>query len=840
MIKRLTSHRRVFEQILPVIVIVILGIFTYQVFFEIPFAGFEIENGRVSLVMSKSPESGSLQVGDRLIKIGTVDFEEFRTNLRRELFENAVGGQSIPIVIARGDQTLMVDWIMPEPTLAQILERLNSQWWIAYIFWVAGTAALLFIRPKDSRWWLFIAFNYLTAVWIGAGSGPSHWHLGQSAIILRTAIWLSVPVYFHFHWLFPHSLKDLPAAFWWLFYLAAGFMVILEWFQILPSNLYYIGALLAFGASILLLFIHFLIRRSERRDILFLLAGVLLAFLPVITISLFQLSSTETPVFAQGGALLALPAIPGAYFFVMFRQQYEELMPRMNRVVRIYVLAVFVAVLFIAVFSILEMQFNLSQSTLILGLISILLAGFIGFLALFPFMTLSALADTSTYTIQQDRSRLRANRLVSIYLFFIFAITISGLLLFILENRFEFRGQTTTLGILTGISIGIIAVVGFEPFQRFVDKRLLGISLPPSELAEIYSSRITTSLDYHNLVHLLRDEIMPSLLIRQSALLRVSQNKTIEVIYASGVNLDRPTGIETGLDLNSISRQPQTTFSPGSLQTEYAWARVMIPLQVDERLIGIWLFGSRDPDDIYAQTEISVLEAIANQTAIALINIEQADRLHALFQADIEQQDAERNRIARGLHDVVLNQLASLSMNANDQNIQKDIHTITNYLREVISDLRPAMLAYGLYLGLMELTDQLNDRHRSTIEFQYLISPSDLRYDEKIEQNLFWIVDQACENAAKHSGGTQVLIKGSLTSQRIHLAVEDDGIGFSQNGELSIPAMLSARRFGLVGMYERADLIGAQLQITSSPGSGTTVSIKLEGNGLIQSSGEAL
>ena len=46
MIKRLTSHRRVFEQILPVIVIVILGIFTYQVFFEIPFAGFEIENGR--------------------------------------------------------------------------------------------------------------------------------------------------------------------------------------------------------------------------------------------------------------------------------------------------------------------------------------------------------------------------------------------------------------------------------------------------------------------------------------------------------------------------------------------------------------------------------------------------------------------------------------------------------------------------------------------------------------------------------------------------------------------------------------------------------------------------
>jgi GAF domain-containing protein len=82
--------------------------------------------------------------------------------------------------------------------------------------------------------------------------------------------------------------------------------------------------------------------------------------------------------------------------------------------------------------------------------------------------------------------------------------------------------------------------------------------------------------------------------------------------------------------------------------------------RIGGKLIGIWLLGRRDPDDFYAQSEISVLQTISNQTAIALNNIAHAELLHALYQADIERQEKERAALARGLHDEVLNQLAVL------------------------------------------------------------------------------------------------------------------------------------------------------------------------------------
>ncbi len=112
---------------------------------------------------------------------------------------------------------------------------------------------------------------------------------------------------------------------------------------------------------------------------------------------------------------------------------------------------------------------------------------------------------------------------------------------------------------------------------------------------------------------------------------------------------------------------------------------MVLPLVVSGKLIGLWLLGSRDPDDYYAQSEISILKAIANQTAIALVNITQAERLHALYQADIERQEKERASLARGLHDEVLNQLAALAMRQEKSNpapgFQESHEVISGYLR---------------------------------------------------------------------------------------------------------------------------------------------------------------
>src|SRR5690606_42005346 len=116
-----------------------------------------------------------------------------------------------------------------------VVQRLNSQWWLGYVFWLAGTATLFLIRPRDQRWLLLIAFNYLPAIWLTAGT-TSSWHVWSSGLGLRSAVWLSVPVSLHLHWAFPSSLNRLPTPFLWLGDRAAFMLACSPRFHVLPAS----------------------------------------------------------------------------------------------------------------------------------------------------------------------------------------------------------------------------------------------------------------------------------------------------------------------------------------------------------------------------------------------------------------------------------------------------------------------------------------------------------------------------------------------------------------------------------------------------------------------------
>jgi two-component system sensor histidine kinase DegS len=87
---------------------------------------------------------------------------------------------------------------------------------------------------------------------------------------------------------------------------------------------------------------------------------------------------------------------------------------------------------------------------------------------------------------------------------------------------------------------------------------------------------------------------------------------------------------------------------------------------------------------------------------------------------------------------------------------------------------------------------------------------------------LFRIVQEALNNAEKHAGASRVRVSLHHRAERLELSVRDDGVGFNLDA-------LEADRFGLRGMRERAELIGAHLTVKSSPGNGTTVLVSLEG-----------
>ncbi|MFC1878687.1 ATP-binding protein [Chloroflexota bacterium] len=744
------SSRRwlLIEHFLPWLVLGILLLYTYAGFFQIPYMGFDFNpsTGEVDLIYVEPDADTGLQSGDHLLQVGPVSWNEFRTNSRQPLFESIETGQVLFLEIEREGQMLTIPWEIPGPNPQEILDRLINVWWLAYIFWFAGALTSLLVRPRDARWLLMAASCFLTAIWLIAGN-ISMWQIWESTILLRVAIWLCTPVYLHLHWVFPRPLSKIPGIFLWSGYLAAAGLAVAECFQVPPRSAFFAGFLLAVGGSILFLVLHFIRQQEQRRIVGLMATAIAMALLPSISLSISGVL-TGLPR-ASGGALLALPILPGAYFYAIYRYQ------------------------------------------------------------------LGALEG-------------RANRVISTYLFVILLGSILIIIVPLANEWLGFPAEAAFIGIVATLITGLTIIYFYPRFERFVDHRLLGIPLPPDHLLESYSALITTSLDIDNLVQLLRDEILPSLLVRQSALLHLKNGEHIIPFYMAGVDVSQLPSQADIISLQARSGKynpPQT--SEGNTHP-LSWVRLQFALNVDGKLIGFWLLGRRAPDDLYAQTEISTLQTIANQTAVAMVNIAQARRLRALYHSNIERHEDERANLARDLHDEVLNQLAILSMNVDTElttGFQESYQTVVDYLRRMIGGLRPAMLNYGLRAALEELVDELTERVEDHMQIFLEVPASDIRYDPRIENHLYRIVQQACENTIRHAEARTIWIYGQLAQEETTLIVEDDGVGLIDQSHLDFDKLLADKHFGLAGMYERAEIIGAELRIDSKPGSGTRLSV---------------
>jgi two-component system sensor histidine kinase DegS len=97
-----------------------------------------------------------------------------------------------------------------------------------------------------------------------------------------------------------------------------------------------------------------------------------------------------------------------------------------------------------------------------------------------------------------------------------------------------------------------------------------------------------------------------------------------------------------------------------------------------------------------------------------------------------------------------------------------------------------------------------------------------------VEQNLYRIVQEACENALKYARAGAINITGELSPDKVEIRVADDGVGFKDEISLKLDEMVANKHYGLAGMHERADLIGAAIRIDSQPNQGTQIHVLWE------------
>jgi signal transduction histidine kinase len=198
----------------------------------------------------------------------------------------------------------------------------------------------------------------------------------------------------------------------------------------------------------------------------------------------------------------------------------------------------------------------------------------------------------------------------------------------------------------------------------------------------------------------------------------------------------------------------------------------------------------------------------------------------------------ERNRISRELHDTLAHTLSALTVQLDaitavwdpiPAKIRSMLEQMLSTTRSGLEETRRALRSLrasqleemGLALAVSALAEDIASRSDMTLELDVPDNMDDV--PPEVEQCFFRVAQEALENAARHANAHKLSVHISQDSERMTLTVSDDGRGFNSRSKKA-----GEHHFGLRGLRERAELIGAELSVESQTGQGTTIHLNLE------------
>lgn len=256
-----------------------------------------------------------------------------------------------------------------------------------------------------------------------------------------------------------------------------------------------------------------------------------------------------------------------------------------------------------------------------------------------------------------------------------------------------------------------------------------------------------------------------------------------------------------------------------------------VPLQVPDdegglRRLGMLNVAGPEWRELEAD-ELSLLHTLGDMLSVA---VERA-RLHArrLEAAQTE----ERNRLAREIHDTIAQDLSAITFQleaaeailgaqGDPERAQRSVSAALGLARKGLEEARRSVLdlraapleGRTLPVALAALVAE----HAPAVVFEMAGAPAPL--PPAVEVGLYRISQEALQNALRHAAASRVHLRLESSPAQVLLTIEDDGKGFAIEDA-------TTSRFGLVGMQERARLLGGTFQIESSPGAGTRITAEV-------------
>ncbi len=528
----------------------------------------------VVLAAAPCAAADCLHPGDQVLAIGTLTPAIFERSRLITLLDGADAHGMATFRVRRGQQEL---------SFPVRLQLSTSSLWsspttlISLIFWLMGTTAIIFLRPRDMRWAVLIGFSYVTALMLAAGIASAT-HLGGSAIVYHAVVWLFLPLSVHLHLILPNPLLGRRAR------------------RALLGLLY--------GAAVVITVLDLALRVRFPFPLQALFTGAgMLASLGLVVARLFL---PLDPASKLANRIMLFSLLLGLGPFIFF----YALVPAMGRQVS----------------SVVTDLFSLFGWVMVSALIS---------LPILPMGYIYAI-----YKHHLGALEFRANRLLGVYSFATLAITSNVVILFVVSGHWGPINEHYLIAIL-GVSLAFAVVIPLlrEPFQKVMDRHVFGIRHAPEEITDLVSERIPSAFDREVLARLLVDEILPTLLIRRSALYLLAGSR-LETVYEQGLPPDEPP-LAAG-EMQALLAGAGRFLPPGGTAPR-EWVRLVIPLALQSETLGVWLIGRRDPDDFFPAHDIRLLSTVANQIAPMIENI----RLYERAQQEIAQRVIAEEEIRR-------------------------------------------------------------------------------------------------------------------------------------------------------------------------------------------------
>ncbi|HMK55206.1 MAG TPA: ATP-binding protein [Dissulfurispiraceae bacterium] len=230
--------------------------------------------------------------------------------------------------------------------------------------------------------------------------------------------------------------------------------------------------------------------------------------------------------------------------------------------------------------------------------------------------------------------------------------------------------------------------------------------------------------------------------------------------------------------------------------------------------------------------------ALENRVALRTREIRESRKMvRRLLNKAITSQEEERKRVARELHDTLLQDASAFLIQLDICRLHPGLISVEKIdemrniilknidsIHGVIKDLRPTLIDD---LGIDAAIKWLLNTHLSErgihcyLEFK---SPLARQLSPEVEISVFRMVQEAIVNISRHARAENVFISANVGDSTLTITIEDDGTGFNVDKLMGLP-IESGRGLGLMGMKERAKLLGGEFYIYSKPGEGTKVCI---------------